>query len=310
MKKLLGTVAASLLFGLGASGAWASGEFIWPINGRITSTWKYPDGSIHSGSADIANVSWTQIGAGRFGSARPAWEGGGCGNYVYISHASGYTTLYCHMVQWPSVRSGQSVSTNQLIGYVGSTGHSTGPHCHYAIKRWGTRLIIPNIYIGLYVYRGRAVPGSYSGLSGTSTTTPPTTTTNAAVQFQARVTSGPLNVRTGPSTGYSIVGSLSTGTVVNVYGTSNNWYKISYGGNYRWIAGWFTAKVAASSTTFKAKVTAGVLNVRSGPSTGYSIVGTLRYGTIVTVYGTSGSWYKISYGGTYRWIAGWYTVRV
>ena len=306
MSKIRGVLAAALVSGLFASQAGASGEFIWPINGRITSTWKYSDGSIHSGSADIANVSWTQIGAGRFGSVRPAWEGGGCGNYVYITHASGYTTLYCHMVQWPSVRSGQSVSTNQLIGYVGSTGHSTGPHCHYAIKRWGVRLIIPGLNFGQWVTRGQAVAGSYAGLSGT--TTPPPAVTGP-VQFQAKVTVSALNVRTGPSTGYSIVGTLGAGTVVNVYGVSNNWYKISYGGTYRWIAGWLTARASASST-FQARVNTAVLNVRSGPSTGYSIVGTLRYGTIVTVYGTSGSWYKISYGGTYRWIAGWYTVRV
>ena len=69
------------------------------------------------------------------------------------------------------------------------------------------------------------------------------TTTAARVLFRVRVASGPLNVRTGPGTGYGIVGSLGTGTTVNVYGTSGSWYKISYGGSYRWIAGGYTRRV-------------------------------------------------------------------
>lgn len=74
---------------------------------------------------------------------------------------------------------------------------------------------------------------------GTTTST----STSARVLFRARVTSGPLNVRTGPGTGYRIVGSLGTGTTVNVYGTSGSWYKILYGGYYRWIAGGYTRRV-------------------------------------------------------------------
>ena len=305
MKKVLSTVAAGWILGLGALSAQAAGEFIWSISGRITSTWRYQSGGVHSGSADIANVSWTPIGASRHGSSYAFYQSGGCGNGVKITHTAGYHTIYCHFVKWPSVGS-QSVGTNQVIGYVGSTGNSTGPHLHYGLFRYGTRLVIPGLNFGQWVTRGQAVPGSYAGLSGTSTPPP---STNATVQFQAKVTVSALNVRTGPGTGYGVVGSLGNGAVVNVYGTSNNWYKISYGGTYRWIAGWLTARVAAAST-FRAKVTTAVLNVRTGPSTGYAIVGTLRSGAIVTVYGTSGSWYKISYGGSYRWIAGWYTVRV
>ena len=138
--------------------------FVWPVSGTLTATAWYPSGAVHSGSADIGAGYWTGIGAGRFGNAYAAWEAYGCGNYVYINHASGYQTLYCHMVQWPSVGGGQWVNTNQHIGYVGSTGHSTGPHCHFAIKRWGTRLIIPGIWIGEWVNRGAGVPGSWSGL--------------------------------------------------------------------------------------------------------------------------------------------------
>ena len=141
----------------------ANGEFTWPNTGRITSTNRYPDGSRHSGSADIAAPTWTHIGAARRGTAYPFRDIFGA-NCVKISHGSGYHTIYAHMVRWPSVRSGQRVSGNQLIGYVGSTGKSTGPHCHFAIMRYGVRLVIPNIWIGKHVYRGRVVPGNYAGI--------------------------------------------------------------------------------------------------------------------------------------------------
>ena len=61
---------------------------------------------------------------------------------------------------------------------------------------------------------------------------------------------------------------------------------------------------------FQAKVSVYGVNVRTGAGTGYAIVGSLGYGSVVNVYGTSAGWYMIIYGGYYRWIAGWYTVRV
>ncbi len=141
----------------------AAGAFIWPVTGRVTATTRYPGGGYHSGSADIGAPSWRSIGSGRFGRAYARWEGGGCGYYVSMTHASGYTSLYCHMVRWPAVGGGAYIGTNRTIGYVGSTGNSTGPHCHYAIRRWGTRLAIPGNYIGKYVTRGY-IAGWFAGL--------------------------------------------------------------------------------------------------------------------------------------------------
>ena len=215
----------------------AAGEFVWPVTGRLTATTRYPGGANHAGaSADIAAPMRRAIGASRAGNSSSHWEGGGCGWYAWITHPAGYITLYCHMVSRPT--SG-GVGTNQTIGYIGVTGNTTGPHVHWAIRRYGTRLAVPGAYIGMYVTRGARVPGTYSGLSGTSGTT----TTTARVLFRARVTSGPLNVRTGPGTGYRIVGLLRYGTVVTVSAVSNGWYRISYGGYYRWIAGSYTRRV-------------------------------------------------------------------
>lgn len=57
---------------------------------------------------------------------------GGYGNHVVINHGYGYETLYGHMVRI-KVRNGQRVKRGELIGWVGSTGKSTGPHCHYEV---------------------------------------------------------------------------------------------------------------------------------------------------------------------------------
>lgn len=61
---------------------------------------------------------------------------GGYGNRVIINHGFGYETLYGHMYRIKA-RAGQKIKRGEVIGYVGSTGKSTGPHCHYEVHRNG-----------------------------------------------------------------------------------------------------------------------------------------------------------------------------
>jgi murein DD-endopeptidase MepM/ murein hydrolase activator NlpD len=63
----------------------------------------------------------------------------GYGNHVVINHGYGYETLYGHMVR-VKARSGQAVKRGEVIGWVGSTGKSTGPHCHYEVHKNGQRI--------------------------------------------------------------------------------------------------------------------------------------------------------------------------
>lgn len=65
--------------------------------------------------------------------------GNGYGNHVVINHGYGYETLYGHMVR-VKVRKGQSVKRGEVIGWVGSTGKSTGPHCHYEVHKNGQKI--------------------------------------------------------------------------------------------------------------------------------------------------------------------------
>ncbi|WP_202388799.1 M23 family metallopeptidase [Pontixanthobacter aquaemixtae] len=79
------------------------------------------------GTPIVAVTDGRVVGAGRMG---------GCGNAVRLNHAGGLATRYCHMSRI-AVRGGQSVQRGQVIGYVGSTGLSTGPHLHYEMYRNG-----------------------------------------------------------------------------------------------------------------------------------------------------------------------------
>ena len=65
--------------------------------------------------------------------------GNGYGNHVIINHGFGYETLYGHMVR-VKARNGQAVKRGEVIGWVGSTGKSTGPHCHYEVHKYGDKI--------------------------------------------------------------------------------------------------------------------------------------------------------------------------
>ena len=72
----------------------------------------------------------------------------GYGNCVMIDHGNGYKTLYGHMSSI-AVTNGQTVSQGDTVGYVGSTGVSTGPHCHYEVWKDGARIDPEQFYTGL-----------------------------------------------------------------------------------------------------------------------------------------------------------------
>ncbi len=118
-----------------------------PINGaRLSSPFgmrKHPiDGfnKMHKGT-DFAAPKGTPIMASGDGIVKKAgWCGGG-GNCVVIKHNSTYKTVYAHMSKFASgIRSGVRVKQAQIIGYVGSTGKSTGPHLHYEVIINGKRI--------------------------------------------------------------------------------------------------------------------------------------------------------------------------
>ena len=121
----------------------ATGTFQWPIRGTITSGYgnRYIFGSysFHSG-IDIAAPYGSAIAAADGGKV--IWSGKGTGgnwsygNYVVIDHENGYHTYYAHCSSL-LVKAGDRVYKGQTIAKVGSTGNSTGNHCHFQVKKNG-----------------------------------------------------------------------------------------------------------------------------------------------------------------------------
>lgn len=94
----------------------------------------YKTVKMHAG-LDFAAPQGTPIYATADGTVKIAGnQGNGYGNYVVINHGYGYETLYGHMVR-VKARPGQAVKRGEVIGWVGSTGKSTGPHCHYEVHK-------------------------------------------------------------------------------------------------------------------------------------------------------------------------------
>lgn len=127
----------------------ASTPAIQPINNkdlnRLSSGFSYRIDPIyktvkfHAG-LDFSAPSGTPIYATAQGVVRTAGNlGNGYGNHVIINHGYQYTTLYGHMFRI-KVRQGQSVKRGEVIGYVGNTGKSTGPHLHYEVMKGGKHL--------------------------------------------------------------------------------------------------------------------------------------------------------------------------
>lgn len=122
----------------------SNAKWLEPVSGyTITSAFGYrkaptAGASTYHQGIDMACPTGTPIYATRSGTVTKAsYQAGGAGYYVSINHGDGFASIYMHMTRYV-VASGQSVSQGQLIGYVGSTGVSTGPHLHFGISYGGT----------------------------------------------------------------------------------------------------------------------------------------------------------------------------
>ena len=138
--------------GSGGGGQTSSSGWLTPVSGyRITSVFGMRWHPVHGGyrmhnGVDMACSQGTPIYATRSGQVTTATYEKNAGYYVSINHGDGFSSVYMHMTHYV-VKSGTYVSQGQLIGYVGSTGASTGPHLHFGISYNGT-YVNPMKYIG------------------------------------------------------------------------------------------------------------------------------------------------------------------
>ncbi len=133
-----------------------SGEWYWPLPGRyyISSTFAYRKHPItgkwshHTGN-DIPAPGGTEIHAAKDGVVTDVGKNSVYGNYIQISHGNGYSTFYAHMKSTAIVKEGATVKRGQVIGYVGTTGYSTGNHLHFELRVNGTRADALKLYPNL-----------------------------------------------------------------------------------------------------------------------------------------------------------------
>ncbi len=125
-----------------SSGGENPGILSWPVDASISSPFGYrihPISGVrklHTG-LDLNAASGTTIRAAGSGTVILASWYGGYGNAVVIDHGGGLSTLYAHQSSI-AVSVGQSLVVGDTVGYVGTTGYSTGPHLHFETREWGT----------------------------------------------------------------------------------------------------------------------------------------------------------------------------
>lgn len=140
----------------------AEAHFKWPASGKVTSNYYSKRSYGYHRAVDIAGPYGQTIKAAYSGRVNFRGWSGGYGYLVILSHINGYTTYYAHNRSF-AVRWGQYVSQCQTIAYEGSTGNSTGPHCHFEIRRWGSKLYIP-ASIGSYKTKCTTISYNYPGM--------------------------------------------------------------------------------------------------------------------------------------------------
>jgi len=115
-------------------GARGTGRFQWPVLGSLTQEYWYGHRAIDVGAPTGSAVLAADGGFISFAG----WTDVGYGYLIVIDHANGFATYYAHLSSI-YVAEGQAVERGQVIGAVGSTGWSTGPHLHFEVRYYGAQ---------------------------------------------------------------------------------------------------------------------------------------------------------------------------
>jgi uncharacterized protein YgiM (DUF1202 family) len=135
-----------------------------------------------------------------------------------------------------------------------------------------------------------------------------------ASQDQGIVNADVLNIRSGATTSHGVIGKAYNGQVVSIVGEENGWYKVNHQGKVGYVSGAYVKKKtnvsAAPTTGEKYKVTASVLNIRSGINTSHPVIGKTYSGRELSVIGEENGWYKVNHNGQTGYVSAVYVQKV
>jgi peptidoglycan hydrolase-like protein with peptidoglycan-binding domain len=138
-------------------------RFLRPLNVPEGDGFGYPGGRRHDG-IDFPAPYGTPIGAAGVGTVISAgWNSGGYGNLVIVQHRLGYQTWYAHQSRF-AVHVGSRVAGGVVIGYVGATGHATGPHLHFEVRHNGVPINPEPLFLSRSSL-GKLAAGPFAGMA-------------------------------------------------------------------------------------------------------------------------------------------------
>jgi len=223
---------------------------LWPVQGPITQyfgenpdyydQWGYPG---HNG-VDFGIPNGTPVVAAHAGIVdKVSYETGGYGNFVRIQHTdrdTTYYTYYCHLMS-ADVEVNQQVEAGQVIVHSDNTGASTGPHLHFGLRIMGQNPAYKG-YVDPMPYMASEIPPE--PVEPPEVVEPPELLPGAIIipeEIDFEVTSGYLNVRSGPGIEYPQIETLALGEVVHgkqmfsaeiwIEHEEGKWCAVTFGGS-------------------------------------------------------------------------------
>lgn len=208
-----------------------------------------------------------------------------------------------------------ALSLPSTATYMETTANSlnfrSGPSTSYSIigslPRGTLVEVLSKVSTSWYRVRANGRTGYVGSKYLKATTSTPATVSSTGTVY---VTTGSVNFRTGPSTSYSVIRKLTSGTKVELISKySSTWYKVSVNGTTGYLSSKYLSQSVSTSApaTSGTYVTTGSVNFRTGPSTSYSVIRKLSSGTKVELISKySSTWYKVSVSGTVGYLSAKY----
>lgn len=256
---------------------------------------------------------------GTYGKGTQMTVTGVSGNWYAVSY-NGKTGYVCaDYMKVTSSAASSSASTATATESVSGTGTITGSSVrmrsgagtNYSILATfakGTQVQVTgktgNWYAIKYDGKSGYVSADYLKLiEAAAATAPANNTSTSSTGKTGAVIGTSVRMRSGPGTNYDTLGYYSNGVTMNVLGSENGWYKVSYNGKTGYIIAKYLRVTPDSSTSTDGVVTGSDVRLRLGPGTNYGIVGTYGKGTNLKISGSSGNWYEVSVNGTYGYMS-------